>query len=131
MACGTGKTYTSLKIAEEEVNSKGLVLFLVPSIALLGQTLNEWTSHAGTPLRPMCVCSDADVSKKQKLEDEGGFSVEDLAFPASTSVEQIVRQFHELDLLAKTNGQLAALARESEKKMPQIARSRQITNEAP
>ena len=104
MACGTGKTYTSLKIAEEEVNSKGLVLFLVPSIALLGQTLNEWTSHAGTPLRPMCVCSDADVSKKQKLEDEGGFSVEDLAFPASTSVEQIVRQFHELDLLAKTNG---------------------------
>jgi predicted helicase len=104
MACGTGKTYTSLKIAENEVNQKGLVLFLVPSIALLGQTLNEWTAHAETPIRPMCVCSDADVSKRQKLADDGGFSVEDLAFPASTSVEQIVRQFKELDLLSKTNG---------------------------
>lgn len=36
MACGTGKTYTSLKIVEQETNKKGLVLFLVPSIALLG-----------------------------------------------------------------------------------------------
>lgn len=104
MACGTGKTYTSLKIAENEVNQKGLVLFLVPSIALLGQTLNEWTAHAETPIRPMCVCSDADASRKQSRNDDGGFAVEDLAFPASTSVEQIVRQFKELDLLAKTNG---------------------------
>ena len=62
MACGTGKTYTSLKIAENEVKPTGLVLFLVPSIALLGQTLDEWTAHAARPLRPMCVCSDADVS---------------------------------------------------------------------
>ncbi len=104
MACGTGKTYTSLKIAENEVNQKGLVLFLVPSIALLGQTLNEWTAHAETPIRPMCVCSDADASRKQSRNDDGGFAVEDLAFPASTSVEQIVRQFKALDLLAKTNG---------------------------
>ncbi len=104
MACGTGKTYTSLKIAENEVNQKGLVLFLVPSIALLGQTLNEWTAHAETPIRPMCVCSDADASRKQSRNDDGGFAVEDLAFPASTNVEQIVRQFKALDLLAKTNG---------------------------
>ena len=41
MACGTGKTFTSLKIAEQETNGKGFVLFLVPSIALLGQTLRE------------------------------------------------------------------------------------------
>ena len=40
MACGTGKTFTSLRIAEKETNGDGLVLFLVPSIALLGQTLN-------------------------------------------------------------------------------------------
>ena len=104
MACGTGKTYTSLKIAEAEVKPSGLVLFLVPSIALLGQTLNEWTSNAEKPIRPMCVCSDADVSKKQSKNDDGGFSVEDLAFPASTNVDQIVRQFRELELMAKTNG---------------------------
>ena len=104
MACGTGKTYTSLKIAEKEVKPTGLVLFLVPSIALLGQTLNEWTANAEKPIRPMCVCSDADVSKKQKASDDGGFTVEELAFPASTDVDSIVRQFRELDLLAKTNG---------------------------
>jgi predicted helicase len=39
MACGTDKTYTALKIAEKETNNNGLILFLVPSIALLGQTL--------------------------------------------------------------------------------------------
>ncbi len=104
MACGTGKTYTSLKIAEKEVDAKGLVLFLVPSIALLGQTLNEWTANAATPIRPMCVCSDAEVSRKHKQTEDGGYSVTDLAFPASTNVETIVRQFKELDFLAKTNG---------------------------
>jgi predicted helicase len=39
MVCGTGKTYTALKIAEKETGGKGLILFLVPSIALMGQTL--------------------------------------------------------------------------------------------
>ena len=103
MACGTGKTYTSLKIAENEVKPTGLVLFLVPSIALLGQTLDEWTAHATKPIRPMCVCSDAAVSKKQKANDDGGFTVEDLAFPAVTNTDEIIRQFRELDLMAKTN----------------------------
>lgn len=103
MACGTGKTYTSLKIAEKEVKPTGLVLFLVPSIALLGQTLDEWTAHADQPLRPMCVCSDADVSQKRKATDDGGVTIEDLAFPAVTNVSEIVRQFRELDLMAKTN----------------------------
>lgn len=103
MACGTGKTYTSLKIAENEVKPTGLVLFLVPSIALLGQTLDEWTAHATKPIRPMCVCSDAAVSKKQKQTDDGGFTVEDLAFPAVTNTDEIIRQFRELDLMAKTN----------------------------
>ena len=101
MACGTGKTYTSLKIAENEVGDDGLVLFLVPSIALLAQTLNEWTTFATKPIRPMCVCSDAEVSKKQRENDYGGFSVEDLAMPASTNVETIIHQFKVLDLIKK------------------------------
>ncbi len=99
MACGTGKTYTSLKIAEREVGDDGLVLFLVPSIALLAQTLNEWTTFATKRIRPMCVCSDAEVSKKQRENDYGGFSVEDLAMPASTDVATIKQQFHALDLI--------------------------------
>lgn len=45
MACGTGKTFTSLKIAESFTDGNGLILFLVPSISLLSQTLREWTAE--------------------------------------------------------------------------------------
>ena len=94
MACGTGKTYTSLSIAENETGGQGTILFLVPSIALLGQTLREWTADAQVPLRPICICSDSNVSKSmKKSENEGdGYSVSDLALPASTNVSAIVRQ---------------------------------------
>ena len=127
MACGTGKTYTSLKIAEDEVKSTGLVLFLVPSIALLGQTLNEWTANATKPLRPMCVCSDADVSTKQKSTDDGGFTVEELAFPASTNVEAIVSQFKQLNLLAKTNGGFRVVF-STYQSLPQVIKAQKVLN---
>lgn len=45
MACGTGKTYTSLKIAEEMAGKGKRVLFLVPSLSLLSQSLTEWTQE--------------------------------------------------------------------------------------
>ena len=127
MACGTGKTYTSLKIAEAEVKPSGLILFLVPSIALLGQTLNEWTANAATPIRPMCVCSDAEVSRKQKSNDDGGFTVTDLAFPASTNVETIVRQFKELDLMAKTNGGFRVVF-STYQSLPQVIKAQKALN---
>ena len=93
MACGTGKTYTSLCIAEKETKGTGFVLFLVPSIALLGQTLREWSSDAQEPLNAVCVCSDSEISrKKTKNDDSDTFSVVDLALPASTNVKDIVFQ---------------------------------------
>jgi predicted helicase len=93
MACGTGKTFTALKIAEKETNGKGLILFLVPSIALLGQTLREWYAQANDPINAICICSDAEVSKKKtKNEDSDGFSIMDLALPASTKVSENVKQ---------------------------------------
>ncbi len=93
MACGTGKTFTSLKIAEHETPNKGMVLFLVPSIALLGQTLREWTAEADKPIFPVCICSDPEISrKKTKDEESDGYTVEDLALPASTSVPEILQQ---------------------------------------
>ncbi|GGC92361.1 helicase [Tersicoccus solisilvae] len=88
MACGTGKTFTSLKIVEEMVPVGGTVLFLVPSIALLQQTLNEWTAQAQVPLRPLAVCSDAKVGRKQN-ED---VSVHDLGFPATTDPQLLVNR---------------------------------------
>lgn len=97
MACGTGKTFTSLRIAENETGGKGLVLFLVPSIALLGQTLREWTAFAKEPIKPVCICSDAQITKSRKKdEDTDTTSVVDLAMPASTNVNSIVRQFRKL-----------------------------------
>ncbi|MDR2968163.1 MAG: DEAD/DEAH box helicase family protein, partial [Tannerellaceae bacterium] len=94
--CGTGKTFTSLKIAEKLTNGEGLVLFLVPSIALLGQTLEEWLHHAEYPINPICICSDPEVSKrKSKDEDTDSFSVVDLALPASTDTDVIIKQLEQ------------------------------------
>lgn len=94
MACGTGKTFNSLRIAENETNGKGLILFLVPSIALLGQTLREWTAYSKEPINAICICSDPAVSKKKTKNDDGdSFSVIDLALPASTDVDDIIQQF--------------------------------------
>lgn len=94
MACGTGKTFTSLKIAEEQTKKNGTVLFLVPSIALLGQTLREWTADAEEPINPIAICSDSEIAReKKKNEDVQVSSVIDLAMPASTNVDSILKQF--------------------------------------
>ena len=88
MACGTGKTFTSLKIAEKKAKR---VLFLVPSIALLGQTLREWTAQTDTPIYPVCVCSDAEITRdKKKGEDAAVSKIIDLAMPASTNIPTVV-----------------------------------------
>lgn len=97
MACGTGKTFTSLKIAENETDNKGLILFLVPSIALLGQTLRVWKAQSAQPLDAVCICSDAQVAKQvAKNDDNSTFSTIDLALPATTDVHSIVRQLRYL-----------------------------------
>lgn len=92
MACGTGKTFTALRIMEEMTDEKSLVLFLVPSIALLGQTLNAWMSDKSEPMRAICVCSDAKATRKMKGEDDDDDSVIDLAVPATTNVKSILKQ---------------------------------------
>ena len=85
MACGTGKTFTSLRIAEAMAGSGGRVLFLVPSIALLSQTLMEWSAESEVPLRSFAVCSDAKVGKGRKRTSlSEDISVVDLAIPATT-----------------------------------------------
>ena len=78
MACGTGKTFTSLRLAERHTKSRGNILFLVPSISLLSQTLREWTAEAEKPLAAYAVCSDSKVGKSEDM------SRTDLAIPAST-----------------------------------------------
>ena len=92
MACGTGKTFTSLKIAETMLPSGGTVLFLVPSISLLSQTLREWTAECGQDLRSFAVCSDTKVGKnKGENDDIASF---DLVYPATTNAKKLVENFH-------------------------------------
>lgn len=94
MACGTGKTFTALRIAENETNEKGLILFLVPSIALLGQSLRAWSADAQKAINAVCICSDSKVSQNKKNVDDSTLtSVVDLALPASTNVKNILSQF--------------------------------------
>lgn len=94
MACGTGKTYTALKIAENETQGKGLILTLVPSIALMGQTLTEWYYDAQEPINAICICSDTEVSKKKGNNDDADSTGSiNLALPASTNVDNILKQF--------------------------------------
>ncbi|APC36911.1 damage-inducible protein [Nocardiopsis dassonvillei] len=99
MACGTGKTFTSLKIAErlareraEESEGPTRVLFLVPSISLLSQTLREWSAQCQTPLRSFAVCSDTKVGKKAAEADFQDMGTHDLALPATTDAAKLVQQ---------------------------------------
>lgn len=90
MACGTGKTFTSLKIAEQLAGAGKRVLFLVPSLALLSQSLTEWTQESATPLHSFAVCSDSDVGKKRKKDDDivQTFTHE-LRYPATTDAARL------------------------------------------
>ncbi|MFC8501043.1 DEAD/DEAH box helicase [Pedococcus sp. NPDC057267] len=85
MACGTGKTFTSLRLAEQLVGAGGSVLFLVPSISLLSQTLREWSTEAEVPLAPIAVCSDRKATARSKAVNED-ISAVDLALPSTTNV---------------------------------------------
>ena len=90
MACGTGKTFTSLKIAEEIAGKNQIVLFLVPSLNLLSQSLTEWTHESATPLHSFAVCSDAEVGKKRaKDEDIVETFAHELRYPATTDSKRL------------------------------------------
>lgn len=92
MACGTGKTFTSLRLAEQFAQQRGgraRVLFLVPSIALLSQTLREWTAQATVDMRSFAVCSDTKVGKG--AEDIAPY---DLEVPVSTDGTRLAKVFN-------------------------------------
>ncbi|POY43563.1 damage-inducible protein [Avibacterium gallinarum] len=92
MACGTGKTFTSLKIAEEIAGKGKSVLFLVPSLALLSQSLTEWTQEADIPLHSFAVCSDSDVGKQNKdNNDLVQTQIHELQYPATTNADSLFK----------------------------------------
>ncbi|WP_342373079.1 DEAD/DEAH box helicase family protein [Propioniciclava soli] len=94
-ACGTGKTFTSLKLAEQMCADNGgslRVLFLAPSIALVSQTLREWMAQTQTTIRPFVVCSDTKASKA--AED---ISTHDIPLP-TTNATRLVHEMSQVGL---------------------------------
>ena len=87
MACGTGKTLTSLWI-KEEMNA-GRTLVLLPSLSLLSQTLREWTAASSTEFNWICVCSDKSVAKQDKTIDDWIESVSELGVPVTSDPSEI------------------------------------------
>ncbi|GHP32177.1 hypothetical protein VN0212_09320 [Helicobacter pylori] len=87
MACGTGKTYTSLKIMES-LDPK-ITLFLAPSIALLSQTFREYAQEKSEPFYASIVCSDDKVGQS-KNEDNDDIKFSELPIKASTRLKDIL-----------------------------------------
>ncbi|MFF9057894.1 DEAD/DEAH box helicase [Streptomyces sp. NPDC014882] len=134
MACGTGKTFTSLKIAERLQQERAeagqgehtTVLFLVPSIALLSQSLREWSYEAEVPLRAFAVCSDAQVGKQKAQGDDKDMSTHDLALPATTSPGKLMAQMASVEaapgltLVFSTYQSIATISAAQKQGMPRF-----------
>lgn len=106
MAPGTGKTFTSLKVAEAMAKEAGkgqyTVLYLVPSIQLLTQTLRGWNNDTDMTMSSMAVTSDRNASRgsiKKKDKDEETYiqvKASDIGYPATTSAKKVVENYQEL-----------------------------------
>jgi superfamily II DNA or RNA helicase len=88
MACGTGKTLVALWAAEAQ--QPKTVLVLVPSLALLSQTLPDWCKQTswGERFRYMCVCSDDSVDREAQ-QDGYTYKQEDLEFSVTTDAKEV------------------------------------------
>ncbi|GAA8167437.1 hypothetical protein HpDR146_13270 [Helicobacter pylori] len=95
MACGTGKTYTSLKIMEA-LDPK-ITLFLAPSIALLSQTFREYAQEKSDPFYASIVCSDDKTGQskknKSKNEDNDDIKFSELPIKPSTRLKDILSTY--------------------------------------
>lgn len=91
MACGTGKTFTGLRIAETLAGPGKLVLFMVPSLALMSQTVREWKNDCQDDFIAYSACSDTKIGRNADA-DSLDLNVHDLAFPATTDPEKLARQ---------------------------------------
>lgn len=91
MACGTGKTFTGLRIAEALAGKGKRVLFMVPSLALMSQTVREWKNDCEEDFTAFSACSDTRVGRSTD-SDSIDLNIHDLAFPATTDPKKIAEQ---------------------------------------
>ena len=88
MACGTGKTFTALRIAEQLVEDRQRILFAAPTIALVSQARREWLRQTTRKLACIVVCSDSTAGGRNENED---IRVSELECPVSTDPAEIAR----------------------------------------
>lgn len=86
-ACGTGKTLTALWIMERMGVDK--VLFVVPSLSLIKQTVEQWQYQSEKPFKFLCVCSDMTVVGNQNIQDEFIESAYEIGVPVTTNSKDI------------------------------------------
>ncbi|MCQ2053261.1 MAG: DEAD/DEAH box helicase family protein, partial [archaeon] len=127
MACGTGKTFTSLKIAEgliknlKETNKTPLVLFLAPSISLVRQTLWSWVSNADEKINAICVCSDISVGKRKN--DDIDETTTDLGYPVTSNPKNIVIKYskgNNFTVIFSTYQSIDSVIEAQQKGLPEI-----------
>lgn len=90
MACGTGKTFTALRIAEAVAGAGGRVLYLVPSISLLAQSMREWAEQKLVEHSYVGICSDASAGSRS--EDA---TMAELEIPVTTEPDRISQALQE------------------------------------
>lgn len=88
MACGTGKTFTSLQIAAQLAPRNANILFIAPSIALVAQARREWLEHTTRNIHCTVICSDRTTGRN-KTED---ISTTELSCEVTTDPAQIAAQ---------------------------------------
>lgn len=119
MACGTGKTFTGLRIAEKLAGKGKRVLFMVPSLALMSQTVREWKNDCQQDFTAFSACSDVKIGRSADA-DSLDLDVHDLAFPATTDPAKLADQvstadpnnmtvvfstYHSIDVLSRSQKQ--------------------------
>ncbi len=111
MAPGTGKTFTSLKISEalsKDKNGPFKVLYLVPSIQLLTQTLRGWNNDTELTITSMAVTSDRDASRGTDGTED--IKASDIGYPATTSSKKILQNWHDFESLSKQTDMLVVFS---------------------
>jgi len=114
MACGTGKTLTAMHIAEKIAGRGKTVLYLVPSISLLRQTLQHWSEQRLIPHRYIGVCSDSEAGKNNDdLSVEGlqiGVTVDETAISKQLKRSVVAANPDKMTVVFSTYQSLKAVA---------------------
>lgn len=83
-ACGIGKTLIALWTLEQTQAKE--VIFFAPSLQLVRQTLEEWSTESSSSFQYLCVCSDQTVDSEV---DSNNIDIGDIDIPVTTSVDTV------------------------------------------